>query len=74
MRYQYHHQKVATLCAQIPSDGADDGGVPGSCEGNRRKGLKYTFTALSNNDTSSMTGRGWEDAFGTSESAEAERR
>ncbi|KAF2310922.1 hypothetical protein GH714_018550 [Hevea brasiliensis] len=38
------------------------------------KGLKYTFTALSNNDTSSMRGRGWEDAFGTSDRAEAERR
>lgn len=39
-----------------------------------RKGLKYTFTALSNNDTASMRGRGWEDAFGTSDRAEAERR
>ncbi|KDP29349.1 hypothetical protein JCGZ_18270 [Jatropha curcas] len=38
------------------------------------KGLKYTFTALSNNDTGSMRGRGWEDAFGTSDRAEAERR
>ncbi|KAL3501639.1 hypothetical protein ACH5RR_036088 [Cinchona calisaya] len=36
-----------------------------------RKGLKYTFTALSSkNDTSSMRGRGWEDAFGTSDRAE----
>ncbi|KAL7260589.1 hypothetical protein ACSBR1_006283 [Camellia fascicularis] len=25
----------------------------------KQKGLKYTFTALSNNDTSSMRGRGW---------------
>lgn len=39
-----------------------------------KKGLKYTFTALSNDDTSSMRGRGWEDAFGTSDRAEAERR
>ncbi|KAL5553526.1 hypothetical protein UlMin_040927 [Ulmus minor] len=38
------------------------------------KGLKYTFTALSKNDTSSMRGRGWEDTFGTSDRAEAERR
>nr|XP_027095603.1 clavaminate synthase-like protein At3g21360 [Coffea arabica] len=39
-----------------------------------KKGLKYTFTALSKNDTSSMRGRGWEDAFGTSDRAEAEKR
>ncbi|GFZ18456.1 hypothetical protein Acr_27g0001950 [Actinidia rufa] len=32
-----------------------------------------TFTALSNNDISSMTGRGWGDAFGTSERTESER-
>lgn len=39
-----------------------------------KKGLKYTFTTLSKNDTSSMRGRGWEDAFETSDRAEAERR
>lgn len=38
------------------------------------KGLKYTFTALSSNDTSSMRGRGWEDAFGTSDRTETEKR
>ncbi|GFZ00319.1 hypothetical protein Acr_13g0017180 [Actinidia rufa] len=38
------------------------------------KGLKYTFIALSKKDTSSMRGRGWEDAFGTSDHEEAERR
>lgn len=38
------------------------------------KGLKYTFTAVSKNDTSSMRGRGWEDAFGTSDRNEAEKR
>lgn len=38
------------------------------------KGLKYTLTALSNSDTSSMRGRGWQDAFGTPDPAEAERR
>ena len=38
------------------------------------KGLKYMFTALSKNDTSSMRGRGWEDTFGTSDRADAERR
>ncbi|KAL0424800.1 UNVERIFIED_CONTAM: Clavaminate synthase-like protein [Sesamum radiatum] len=39
-----------------------------------QKGLRYTFTALSKDDKSSMRGRGWEDAFGTSDPAEAERR
>ncbi|RLM85033.1 clavaminate synthase-like protein [Panicum miliaceum] len=38
------------------------------------KGLRYTLTALSKNDTKSMRGRGWEDAFGTSDKAEAEKR
>ncbi|MBA0592965.1 clavaminate synthase-like protein At3g21360 [Gossypium raimondii] len=38
------------------------------------KGLQYSFTALSKNDTSSMRGRGWEDTFGTSDREEAERR
>lgn len=39
-----------------------------------KKGLRYTFIALSKNDTSSMRGRGWEDTFGTSDPQEAERR
>ncbi|TVU09197.1 hypothetical protein EJB05_42645, partial [Eragrostis curvula] len=38
------------------------------------KGLRYTLTALSKNDTKSMRGRGWEDAFGTTDKAEAEKR
>lgn len=38
------------------------------------KGLRYTFTALSKNDTKSMRGRGWEDAFVTTDKAEAEKR
>lgn len=38
------------------------------------KGLRYSFTALSKNDTSSMRGRGWEDAFGTSDPIVAEQR
>ncbi|XP_039116511.1 clavaminate synthase-like protein At3g21360 [Dioscorea cayenensis subsp. rotundata] len=38
------------------------------------KGLRYSFTALSKNDTGSMRGRGWEDAFGTSDKVEAEKR
>ncbi|CAM8912837.1 unnamed protein product [Rhodiola kirilowii] len=38
------------------------------------KGLRYTFIALSNSDRSSMRGRGWEDAFLTSDRSEAEKR
>lgn len=38
------------------------------------KGLRYTVTDLSRNGASSMRGRGWEDAFGTSGRAEAETR
>ncbi|KAL0000236.1 hypothetical protein SO802_019838 [Lithocarpus litseifolius] len=47
---------------------------PEAVEKIEEKGLKYTFTAPSKNDTSSMRGRGWEDTFGTSDCAEAERR
>lgn len=38
------------------------------------KGLKYMFMAPSKNSTTSMRGRGWQDAFGTSDRAEAEKR
>ena len=48
--------------------------LPEAVEEMEAKGLKYSFTALSKDDTSSMRGRGWEDAFGTSDRAEAERR
>lgn len=48
--------------------------LPEAVEEMENKGLKYTFTAVSRNDTSSMRGRGWEDAFGTSDRVEAEKR
>ncbi|CAM0951020.1 unnamed protein product [Alopecurus aequalis] len=38
------------------------------------KGVRYTFTAPSSNNTGSMRGRGWEDAFAPSDKAEAEKR
>lgn len=47
---------------------------PEEVEEMEKKGLMYTFTAPSKNNTSSMRGRGWEDAFGTSDPAAAERR
>ncbi|KAF6168982.1 hypothetical protein GIB67_038479 [Kingdonia uniflora] len=47
---------------------------PSAVEELEQKGLRYTFTALSKDDTSSMRGRGWQDAFGTSDKDEAERR
>lgn len=39
-----------------------------------KKGMRYTFTALSNDNTGSMRGRGWQDAFATTDPAEAEKR
>lgn len=47
---------------------------PKEVEEMEKKGLKYTFIALSKNDTSSMRGRGWEDAFGSSDPNEAQKR
>lgn len=47
---------------------------PDEVEEMEAKGLRYTFSAPSENNTSSMRGRGWEDAFGTSDPCEAERR
>ncbi|XP_034912687.1 clavaminate synthase-like protein At3g21360 [Populus alba] len=47
---------------------------PEAVEEVEAKGLEYTLTALSKGDPSSMRARGWEDAFGTSDKAEAERR
>ncbi|XP_038693232.1 clavaminate synthase-like protein At3g21360 [Tripterygium wilfordii] len=38
------------------------------------KGLRYTFTALNDDNKGSMRGRGWKDAFGTPDPAECERR
>ncbi|KAF8389813.1 hypothetical protein HHK36_024332 [Tetracentron sinense] len=80
-------KKVILFCEVPPPEGGETPFVPSFRVAERmleefpkvveemeKKGLKYTFTALSNNDTSSMRGRGWEDAFGTSDRAEAERR
>ncbi|CAL5338737.1 hypothetical protein CsSME_00022316 [Camellia sinensis var. sinensis] len=80
-------KKVILFCEIPPPDGGETPFVPSFrvtermveefpevVEELEKKGLKYTFTALSNDDTSSMRGRGWEDAFGTSDRAEAERR
>ncbi|KAF8040202.1 hypothetical protein BT93_B2436 [Corymbia citriodora subsp. variegata] len=47
---------------------------PEEVEEMEKKGLMYTFTAPSTNNVSSMRGRGWQDAFGTPDPAEAERR
>ncbi|GFZ21316.1 hypothetical protein Acr_29g0004780 [Actinidia rufa] len=82
-----HPKKVILFCEIPPPEGGETPFVPSFCVTERmleefpevveeieEKGLKYTFTALSNNNTTSMRGRGWEDAFGTSDRAEAERR
>lgn len=47
---------------------------PEAVEEIEANGLKYTFTAPSKNSTGSMRGRGWEDAFVSSDRAVAEQR
>ncbi|KAL5723525.1 hypothetical protein ACHQM5_006917 [Ranunculus cassubicifolius] len=80
-------KKVILFCEVPPPEGGETPFVPSfrvtermieefpnEVEELEKKGLRYTFTALSNNDTSSMRGRGWEDAFGTSDRVEAEQK
>ncbi|KAJ4835174.1 hypothetical protein Tsubulata_033844 [Turnera subulata] len=80
-------KKLILFCEIPPPEGGETPFVPSfkvtekmleefpeAVEEMESKGLKYTFTALSKNDTASMRGRGWEDAFGTSDRAEAEKR
>ncbi|XP_050225102.1 clavaminate synthase-like protein At3g21360 [Mercurialis annua] len=79
--------KVILYCEIAPPEGGETPFVPSfkvaermvqefpkEVEEIEAKGLKYTFSAPSNNNTGSMRGRGWEDAFGTSDRLEAERR
>ncbi|KAM3693595.1 hypothetical protein ACJW31_08G179500 [Castanea mollissima] len=72
----YHHEMVlikecpkkVILFCEIPPPEVTERMLeefPEAVEEIEEKGLKYTFTALSKNDTSSMRGRGWEDTFGT---------
>ncbi|CAL5080982.1 unnamed protein product [Urochloa decumbens] len=80
-------EKVILFCEVPPPEGGETPFVPSFRVTERAleefpemveeldaKGLRYTLTALSKNDTKSMRGRGWEDAFGTSDKAEAEKR
>ncbi|CAN6162281.1 unnamed protein product [Urochloa humidicola] len=80
-------EKVILFCEVPPPEGGETPFVPSFRVTERAleefpemveeldaRGLRYTLTALSNNDTKSMRGRGWEDAFGTSDKAEAEKR
>ncbi|KAM7276466.1 hypothetical protein ACFE04_018332 [Oxalis oulophora] len=80
-------KKVILFCEVPPPGGGETPFVPSfkvtekmleefpeEVEELEKKGLKYTFSAPSNSDTSSMRGRGWEDAFGTSDPQEAEKR
>ncbi|KAF7808941.1 clavaminate synthase-like protein [Senna tora] len=80
-------KKVILFCETPPPEGGETPFVPSFRVTERmleefpeevkmieEKGLKYSFTALSKNNTGSMRGRGWEDAFGTSDREEAERR
>ncbi|KAJ1289310.1 hypothetical protein BS78_02G154400 [Paspalum vaginatum] len=80
-------EKVILFCEVPPSEGGETPFVPSFRVTERvleefpemveeldAKGLRYSLTALSKNDAKSMRGRGWEDAFGTSGKAEAEKR
>lgn len=80
-------KKVILFCEVPPPEGGETPFVPSFrvtermveefpefVEELEKKGLRYTFTALSNDNTGSMRGRGWQDAFATSDPAEAERR
>jgi hypothetical protein len=80
-------EKVIVFCEVPPPEGGETPFVPSFRVTERvleefpdtvkeldAKGLRYTFTAPSNNNTGSMRGRGWEDAFATSAKAEAEKR
>ncbi|KAJ0985803.1 hypothetical protein J5N97_004159 [Dioscorea zingiberensis] len=80
-------KKVILFCEVPPPEGGETPFVtswrvtermlqefPENVKEMEEKGLRYTFTALSKNDTGSMRGRGWEDAFGTSDKLEAEKR
>ncbi|XP_052187179.1 clavaminate synthase-like protein At3g21360 [Diospyros lotus] len=80
-------KKVILFCEIPPPEGGETPFVPSfrvtermleefpeEVEELDRKGLQYSFTALGKNSTTSMRGRGWEDAFGTSDREEAERR
>ncbi|XP_047322600.1 clavaminate synthase-like protein At3g21360 [Impatiens glandulifera] len=82
-----HPKKVILFCEVPPPEGGETPFVPSFKVAERmieefpeavkemeEKGLMYTFTALSKNNTGSMRGRGWEDAFQTSDRQEAERR
>ncbi|KAM4097383.1 hypothetical protein ACJW30_08G177500 [Castanea mollissima] len=71
-------KRVILFCEIPPPEGGETPFVPSfrvtermleefpeAVEEIEEKGLKYTFTALSKNDTFSVRGRGWEDTFGT---------
>ncbi|KAI9084964.1 hypothetical protein K1719_033137 [Acacia pycnantha] len=80
-------KKVILFCEVAPPEGGETPFVPSfrvtermveefpeEVEEMEKKALSYSFTALSKNDTSSMRGRGWEDAFATSDPKLAEIR
>jgi len=80
-------KKVILFCEIPPPEGGETPFVPSFRVTERmieefpeevkemeEKGLKYSFSAPSNSDRTSMRGRGWEDAFGTSDPKEAEIR
>ncbi|KAL7152907.1 hypothetical protein ABFS83_04G129500 [Erythranthe nasuta] len=80
-------EKVILFCEVAPPHGGETPFIPSFRVTERmleefpefveeldKKGLKYTFKVLGKKDSSSTKGRGWENAFGTSDKAEAEKK
>ncbi|CAL1408329.1 unnamed protein product [Linum trigynum] len=80
-------KKVILFCEIPPPEGGETPFVPSfkvtekmlkefpeEVEEIEKRGLMYSFSAPTRNTTASMRGRGWEDAFATSDKQEAERR
>lgn len=87
MQIKEYPKKLMLFCEIPPQEGGETPFVPSFRVAERmleefpevveemeKKGLRYTFTALSSDNTGSMRGRGWEDAFATSDRAIAEER
>lgn len=80
-------EKVILFCEVAPPEGGETPFIPSFRVTERMveefpefveeadaKGLKYTFKVPGKKDTSSTKGRGWENAFGTSDPVQAEQK
>ncbi|XP_039163109.1 clavaminate synthase-like protein At3g21360 [Eucalyptus grandis] len=85
--FKENPKKVILFCEVPPPEGGETPFVPSfrvtermleefpkEVEEMEKKGLMYTFTASSTNNTSSIIGRGWRDAFGTLDPARSREK